>query len=76
MAASDDGGGGRQLSVIDDHADTIAFRTNKLKSHRQSNRRYQVNKETKAISVPEPVTPILVSTSGALQTHGGLNPNR
>jgi hypothetical protein len=43
MAASDNGGGGRQFSVIDDHADAIAFGTNKLKSHRQSNRRYEIN---------------------------------
>jgi hypothetical protein len=44
MAASDNGGGGRQFSVIDDHADAIAFGTNKLKSHRQSNRRYEINR--------------------------------
>jgi hypothetical protein len=36
MAASDNGGGGRQLSVIDDHTDAIAFGTNKLKGHGQS----------------------------------------
>jgi hypothetical protein len=43
MAASDNRGRRRQFSVIDDHADAIAFGTNKLKSHRQSNRRYEIN---------------------------------
>jgi hypothetical protein len=44
MAASDNAGRGRQLSVIDDHADAIAFGTNQLKSHRQSNKRYKINR--------------------------------
>jgi hypothetical protein len=45
MAAPDNGRRGRELSVIHDHADTIALGTNKLKSHRQSNWRYSINKK-------------------------------
>jgi hypothetical protein len=60
MAASDNRGGGRQFAVIDDHADAIAFGTNKLKSHRQSDRRYEINR-IKQLACRVPAIPILTS---------------
>jgi hypothetical protein len=61
MAASDKAGRRRQLSVIDDDADAIAFGTNQLKSHRPSNRRCEINRIKQLACRSAAAPPILAS---------------